>query len=325
MLQRRHFLAAGIAGLAVPGIARAQTAWPDRPVRIVVPFPPGQGADILMRLLAEKLSPRLGQPVVIENRAGAGGTIGTEYVAKSTPDGYTLGMGGSGPTTIAQSLYPKLGYDSTKDITPVALIASVPQLFVVNNDLPVKNLQELIAKAKAEKGDMFYGSSGNGTTQQLFVEYFCAKAGIKMQHTPYRGSGPALNDLMAGQIPFVSETLTAAGELVKAGRIRAIAVTSAERSPFFPDVPTVAEQGIPGFEAVGWISLFGPKGLPQPILDKLSAAVKAITEDPEFQEKLKASSFTATYQDPATFGRFIQSEVTKWAEVIRVSGAKVDN
>lgn len=325
MLHRRHLLAAGAAALGLPAAARAQAAWPDRPIRLVVPFPPGQGADILMRLLAEKLSPRLGQPVVIENRAGAGGTIGTEFVAKNTPDGYTFGMGGSGPMTIAQSLFPRLGYDATKDITPVALVATVPQLFLVNPSLPIRSLADLIARAKAERGEMFYGSSGNGTTQQLFVEYFCARAGIKMQHTPYRGSAPALNDLMAGQIPFVSETLSAASELVKAGKLRAIAVTSAERSPFFPEVPTVAEQGLAGFEAVGWISLFGPKGLPAPILAKVSAEVKAITEDADFQEKLRQASFTAAYRDPAAFAHFIEAEVAKWAEVIRVSGAKVDN
>ncbi|NGM21284.1 tripartite tricarboxylate transporter substrate binding protein [Roseomonas stagni] len=319
MLSRRLLIAA--TTLALPGLARAQGRGA---LRIIMPFPPGQGSDILMRLLAERLQGPLGQPVIVENRPGAGGTLGMEYAANATPDGNTIVMGGSGPTTIAGSLFPRLGYDTQRDLTPIALIASVPQLFIVNNDFPVRDIQGLIARAKANPGGIFYASSGNGTTQHLNVELFKTLTGTEMTHVPYRGSGPALADLVAGQVPFMSDTLAAVTDLVRTGRVRAIGVTSKERSPFFPDVPTIAEQGVAGYESVGWISLLGPRGLPDAQAARIEQAVEGVLRQADFQARLADQAFTATFLNRTDFAAFIRSEITKWAQVVRAADVKVD-
>jgi tripartite-type tricarboxylate transporter receptor subunit TctC len=317
----RRVLLAGLA--ATP--AAAQTGWaPTRAVRIVMPFPPGQGSDILMRLLAERLQPLLGQPVVVENRAGAGGTVGMEYAAGQPADGTTTVMGGSGPTTIAPSLYPRLGYDPLRDLTPIALLASVPQLFVVNNDVPVRTIPELVTRAKANPGGVFYASSGNGTTQHLNVELFCSMTGTRMTHVPYRGSGPALADLVAGQVPFLSDTLAALTDLVRNGRVRAIGVTSRERSPFFPDVPSIHEQGVTGYESVGWISLLGPRGMPDAIAARFEAEVAKVLEEPDFRRRLADQAFTPTFLGRRDFAAFIASETAKWRDVVVAAGVKPD-
>jgi tripartite-type tricarboxylate transporter receptor subunit TctC len=322
MTTRRTLLAAGISALAMPALAQSWT--PTRPLRIVMPFPPGQGSDILMRLLAERLQPLLGQPVVVENRAGAGGTVGMEYTVTQPADGSTVVMGGSGPTTIATSLFPRLGYDSTRDLTPICLIASVPQLFVVNNDFPVRTIPELIARAKANPGGIFYASSGNGTTQHLNVELFTTLTDTRMTHVPYRGSGPALADLIAGQVPFMSDTLAAVTEVVRQGRVRAIGVTSAQRSPFFPDIPTIAEQGVAGYESVGWISLLGPRGLPDPIAARIEQEVAKVLEQPDFRQRLADQAFTPTFLDRRAFAAFIVTETEKWRRVVQAANVKVD-
>ncbi len=322
-LSRRGALAAALALPALPAAAQAPWA-PTRPVRIVMPFPPGQGSDILMRMLAEKLQPLLGQPVVVENRAGAGGTVGMEYAANQPADGTTIVMGGSGPTTIAPSLYPRLGYDPLRDMTPICLIASVPQLFVVNNDFPVRDIPALIARAKANPGGVFYASSGNGTTQHLNVELFASMTGTRLTHVPYRGSGPALADLMAGQVPFMSDTLAAVGEMVRTGRVRAIGVTSKERSPFFPDVPSIHEQGVTGYESVGWISLLGPRAMPDAIAARFEAEVAKILEQPDIRQRLTEQSFTPTFLGRADFAAFIAAETAKWRGVVQAAGVTVD-
>jgi tripartite-type tricarboxylate transporter receptor subunit TctC len=323
MTTRRTLLATGLATLAAPALAQAPWA-PTRPVRIIMPFPPGQGSDILMRLLAERLQPLLGQPVVVENRAGAGGTVGMEYTVTQPADGTTIVMGGSGPTTIASSLYPRLGYDSTRDLTPICLIASVPQLFVVNNDVPVRNIQELIARARANPGGVFYASSGNGTTQHLNVELFASMTGTRLTHVPYRGSGPALTDLVAGQVPFLSDTLAALTDLVRNNRVRAIGVTSRERSPFFPDVPTIHEQGVTGYESVGWISLLGPRGLPDAIAARFEAEVEKVLQQPDFRARLADQAFTPTFLNRRDFAAFIVTETEKWRRVVQAAGVKLD-
>ncbi|WP_168032798.1 Bug family tripartite tricarboxylate transporter substrate binding protein [Falsiroseomonas selenitidurans] len=319
---RRHLFASGLALAAAPlaGPARAQ----GRPLRIIMPFPPGQGSDLLMRLLAERLTGPLGQPVVVENRPGAGGTLGMDYAAKAAPDGLTIVMGGSGPTTIAPSLYPNLPYDPLRDMTPICLIASVPQLFVVNRDFPVRTVAELIARAKADPGGIFYASSGNGTTQHLNVEMFAAMTGTRLTHVPYRGSGPALTDLVAGQVPFLSDTLAALTPLVRDGRVRAIGVTSRARSPFFPDVPSIHEQGVEGYESVGWISLLGPKGLPDAQAARIEGEVGKILAQPDFQAKLAEQAFTPSFLGRRDFAAFITSETTKWRRVVQTAGVKLD-
>lgn len=322
MTTRRSLIAA--ASLAPLGLAAPALAQGARPLRIIMPFPPGQGSDILMRLLAERLQGPLGHPVIVENRPGAGGTLGMEYVANATPDGSTIVMGGSGPTTIAPSLFPRLAYNPLTDLTPIALIASVPQLFVVNKDFPVQTIQDLIARAKANPGGIFYASSGNGTTQHLNVEMFATMTGTRLTHVPYRGSGPALADLIAGQVPFMSDTLAALTTMVRDGRVRAIGVTSRERSPFFPDVPTLHEQGVTGYESVGWISLLGPRGMPDAAAARIEREVGLVLQQADFQARLADQAFTASFLNRTDFAAFIRREIEKWGNVVRTAGVKVD-
>jgi len=308
-------------GLA-PAFVHAQ-AWPSRPVHIVVPFPPGQGADTMMRLLAEKLPATLGQPVIVENKPGAGGSIGMEHVAKSAPDGYTVVMAGSGPTSISPTLQ-KLPYDTTKSFDPVTAVASVAQVFMVNPSFEAKNLREMIAYARAKPGVLNYGSSGQGTTQHLFVEHFASMAGIKLTHIPYKGAGPAMQDLLGGQIPFISDTVTAAIPQVKSGKVRAIAITSARRSKLLPDVPTLDEQGLKGYEAIGWIGILAPAGSPAAALDRLSAETQKVIDQPDMEKRMADLGLVPMEQTREKFRDFIRSEIQKWVKVIAAAGVKVE-
>lgn len=321
-IRRRILLAAPLAAaLARPAAAQA---WPTRPTRMIVPFPAGQGADLLIRMLSERLQQKLGQPFVVDNRAGAGGTVGTEQIASATADGTTFGMGASGPLGIAPSLFPNLPYDPLKDLTPVALVATVPQLFIVRADSPIRSITDLIAAAKAKPGEVFYASSGNGTTQHLNVEMFAALAGVRVAHVPYRGSAPALADLLGGRVAFMSDTLAAAGPQIRDGKVRAIGVTSAQRSPFFPDVPTIAEQGVANYESVGWISVIGPRALPPEIANAAARAIGEVVAEEAFAARLRSQSFTPDFRPTDRFRAFLAEEIAKWREVVRVSGAKVD-
>lgn len=322
--QRRGALAVlGAACLSSAGLARAQSG--SRPVRIVVPFPPGQGADLIIRLVGERLSPRLGQPVVVENRPGAGGTIGTEQVARSAADGTTLVMGASGPMSISPTLQPAVvKYDPLKDFEPISGIASVAQLFVVPAASPYRTLGDLAAAAKAQPGRIAYGSSGNGTTQHLFVEYFAAAAGLKLLHVPYKGSAPAFTDLMGGQIAMMPDTVAAMLPNVKAGKVRALAVTSAARSPFLPDVPTVAEQGFPGWQAEGWITVLAPAGTPADVADRLDREIRAVLADGEFRQRLGDMGFVVMDRSRGALRTFIGEEIAKWRKVIEGAGIKVE-
>jgi tripartite-type tricarboxylate transporter receptor subunit TctC len=323
MLPRRILL--GASGAVLARAASAQDAWsPTRPVRIIVPFMPGHGADLIMRLLAERLQAALGQPVTVENRPGAGGTAGTEYAVKQPADGSTLLMGGSGATTVAPSLDPRLGYDPLKDMTPIALIASVPQVFVVNKDFPVNTIGELVARARANPGAIFYASSGNGTKQHLAMELFASMTGVQLTHVPYRGSGPALADLIAGQVPLMSDTLAALTAPVRGGQVRAIGVTSAERSPFLPDVPTIAEQDVPGYASVEWIGMLGPRDMPDPIAARFEQEIARILRQAELRDRLAAASFTPTFLGRRAFAAFIATETAKWRELVQKAGLKPD-
>jgi tripartite-type tricarboxylate transporter receptor subunit TctC len=310
-----------LTGLMGPAIAQS---YPTKPVRIVVPFPSGQGADVLMRVLAERLSATMGERFYVDNRPGAGGTIGMEHAAKSAPDGYTLVMGGSGPTSISPSLYATLPYDPLKDFDPVTGVASVPQLFLVHPSSPFKDLRDFIAAAKAKPGEIAYGSSGSGTTQHLFVELFASMAGIKLSHVPYKGSAPALNDLMGGHIPFVSDTLSAALPLVKGGKVRALGVTSLQRSPFLPDIPTLDEQGVKGYDAVGWITLLAPAGTPKEILDRLDQEIAKVLQEPDTAKRLEDLALTPMLLHREQLREFIAAEIVKWRKVVQESGAKVE-
>ena len=271
----------GTALLALPAIANAQTpAYPTKPIRLVVPFPAGGATDILAREVAKHLTETWGQSVVVDNRPGAGGNIGSELVAKSPPDGYTLEMGTVGTHAINASLYSKMPYDHVKDFVPVILVAGVPNVLVVNPSVPVNSVQEFIAYAKANPGKLNFASSGSGTSIHLSGELFKVMAGVQMTHVPYKGSAPALQDLLGGQVQLMFDNLPPSLPQIKAGKLRALAVTSATRAPALPDVPTVAEAGLPGFEASSWFGVLAPAGTPPAIVAKLHGALMTVMKDP---------------------------------------------
>jgi tripartite-type tricarboxylate transporter receptor subunit TctC len=316
---------AGIAAIAIAAPAGAQTlAYPTKPVRLVVPFPPGGATDIIARAVAQKLSETWGQSVVVDNRPGAGGNIGTELVAKAAPDGYTLEMGTVGTHAINASLYAKIPFDNVKDFAPIILVAGVPNVLEVTPSLPVNSVQELIAYAKANPGKLNFASSGNGTSIHLSGELFKVMTGVQMTHVPYKGSAPALQDLMGGQVQLMFDNLPPSLPQIKAGKLRALAVTSATRAPALPDVPTVAESGLPGFEASSWFGLVAPAGTPPAIIAKINAEVAAWLASPEGKEKLSSIGANAAGGSPEDFARHINAETAKWAKVVKESGAKVD-
>ena len=305
-------------------LAGAQAGYPNHPIRLVVPFPAGGTTDILARAVAQRMSETLGQQVVVDNRPGAGGNIGSELVAKSAPDGYTLLMGTVGTHAINPSLYSKMPYDHVKDFTPVILVAGVPNVLVVNPDLPVKTVAELIAYGKANPGKLNFASSGSGTSIHLSGELFKTLTGLQMTHVPYKGSSPALTDLMGGQVQLMFDNLPSSLGFIKAGKLRALAVTSAARSTALPDVPTVAESGLPGFEASSWFGVLAPAGTPRDIVTRINAEVAKWLASPEAREKLASQGALAAGGSPEDFVRHIGAETTKWAKVVKESGAKVE-
>ena len=323
---RRRLLAAAGAALclATPAFAQAPApAYPTKPVKLVVPYPPGGPTDIVARLVAQKLSDAMGQQFVIDNRPGAGGNPGAELVARSPADGYTLVVATTAHA-INPSLFKNLGYSVSKDFAPVSQLTSGPLVIVANPQLPAKNVAELIALAKAKPGELNFASSGNGQSTHLSAELFAAMAGVKMNHIPYKGSAPALTDTMGGQTQLMFDTMLSAMPHVKAGKLKALAVTSATRSPVAPDLPTVAESGLPGYEAIAWNGLLAPAGTPPEVLARLSAELKKVLAAPDVKEKFEAQGFAASWNSPEDFGRFMSTEVDKWAKVVKVSGAKVD-
>ncbi|MFM2148301.1 MAG: hypothetical protein RLZZ187_607 [Pseudomonadota bacterium] len=317
--RRAALLGAG-ALLAAPRLARAQ--WPDRPVRIVVAFPPGAATDVLARALANALAPALGQPVVVENRPGAGGNIATVAVRRSAPDGLTF-LAHSVAYAVNPSLYRNAGYDALTDLEPVALLASTPNIITVNPEkLDIRTLPELIAAARTRPLD--YGSSGTGTTTHLGMELlFRSLARVEVQHVPF-GPAQAITAVVGGQVPIGSTSLPPALPMVREGRLRAVAVTSARRDPGLPDVPTVAEQGFAGFEALTWFALVAPAGTPAPIADRMNAEVNRALSAPEVRQRLDAAGFAPDPRSRTDFAAFLRAEVAKWAEVVRVSGATAD-
>jgi len=302
----------------------AQASYPSRPVRVVVPFPAGGTTDILARAAAQKLSETWGQQAIVDNRPGAGGNIGSELVAKAPPDGYTLLMGTVGTHAINSSLYPKMPYDHVKDFVPVILVAGVPNVLVVNPSLPVNSVQELIAYAKANPGKLNFASSGSGTSIHLSGELFKTMTGVQMTHIPYKGSAPALTDLIGGQVQLMFDNLPSSLAFIKAGKLRALAVTSATRSAALPDVPTIAESGVPGFEASSWFGLLAPAGTPRDIVTKVNADTAKWLASPDAKEKLAAQGAVAAGGSPEDFAKHIQAETAKWARVVKESGAKVE-
>ena len=322
-MRRRVFITM-IGGAALWSFAaHAQPAdYPTRPITIVVPYAAGGGNDVLARGVAEQMSKALGQQIVIENRGGAGGSIGTRQVAKAAPDGYTLGLGGTGTLAIDPTLYPNAGYDPRKDFAPVGLIATSPLIILVNPSLPAHNIQELIALAKAQPGKLNYASAGSGSGIHLGTVLFAAAAGIELTHIPYRGTGPALTDLLGGHVKIYFSSLPPAIGLVKDGKLRALGVTGLKRSAAFPDVPTVAEQGLPGFEAVLHYGIVAPAGTPRPIIDKLNAALRKALADPTVAGRIATEGAEPLPTTPEEYAADIDAEETKWSALVKKSGAK---
>jgi tripartite-type tricarboxylate transporter receptor subunit TctC len=297
--------------------------YPTKPAKVIVPYPPGGPTDIVARVVSQKLSDQMGQQFIVENRPGAGGNIGAEAVAKSPADGYTL-LVATTAHAINPSLFKSLGYNLTKDFAPVSQLTSGPLVIVANPSLPAKNVKELIAIGKAKPGSLNYASSGNGQSTHLSAELFATMAGIKMNHIPYKGSAPALTDVMGGQASLMFDTMLSAMPHVKNGKLRAIAVTSAARSPAAPDVPTVAESGLPGYEAIAWNGLLVPAGTPTGVVGKLNAELRKALDAPDVKDRFSAQGFGAAWNTREAFAKFIQSELDKWAKVVKVSGATLD-
>ncbi|MBL0428411.1 tripartite tricarboxylate transporter substrate binding protein [Ramlibacter alkalitolerans] len=316
---------AAVASLVlVAGLPQAYAqggAWPTKPVRIIVTFPPGGAPDTLARVLAEKWAP-LGQPITVENKPGAGGNIGADLVAKAPGDGHTLVIGTVGTHAINPSLYQRIPYNNVKDFTPISFLASTPNLLVVNNNVPAGNVKELIELAK--KQQLFFGSSGSGTSIHLSGELFNTLAGVKMQHIPYKGRAEAIPDLMGGRIQMIFDNMPSALPLVQEGKIKAIAVTSAHRSPAAPNIPTIAESGLPGFEATSWFALLGSPGIPRDVQMRINAETLKAMALPDVKEKLAKLGLDPNPGTPEALATLIQAETAKWAKVVKESGAKIE-
>lgn len=309
--------------LAVFCTTAAAQQWPAKPVRVIVPFTPGGAADTLGRLVASKLSESLGQNFVVENRAGAGGVIGSEIAAKSAPDAYTLLISGVASHAVAPAL-TKVSFDPLKDFTHIALIGGPPTVFAVHPSIPTKDLKAFLAFAKARPGVLTYGSPGNGTHSHLVAALFKRTAGIDIRHVPYKGASPAVVDLIAGHIDAISTTLSSAGAQIRAGRTRALAVSSAERLPDYAQVPTFRELGFPQLVATVWFSLSGPAGIPADIVERLNSEVRRILQLPEVRERLRPDGIETGNLDAKTFAAFVAAEGKRWAPVVRASGARAD-
>ena len=319
----KPFAVLSLLSCLLPTLAHSQTpAWPTKPVKIVVTFTPGGAPDTLARVLADKWTQALGQTFTVDNKPGAGGNIGADFVAKSAGDGSTLLIATVGTHAINPALYSAMPYNHIKDFTPVSFLASTPNLLVVNNAVPAKNVQELIALAA--KTPLTFGSSGSGTSIHLSGELFNTLAGVKMQHIPYKGRAQAVPDLLGGRITMIFDNMPSALPLVKSGDVRAIAVTSAKRSAAAPDIPTIAESGLPGFEASSWFALMAPAGLPKEVLARINAETARVLSLPDVREKLTQLGLDVAPGSPEALASHIQTETVKWAKVVKDSGAKLD-
>ena len=313
---------AALALASVAGAAHAQ-AWPSKPVSLVVPFPAGGTTDVLARALAERLSPAIGQPVIVENKPGAGATIGADYVAKAKADGHTL-LIGAVHHTIASSVYKKLPYDFQKGFEPVTVIAMVPNVLVVNARTPAKNVNELVALIKAKPAEASYGSNGNGTAQHLIGTQFQQQTGTRLQHIPYKGSGPLATDLLGGQILMSFDTITPVLPHIKAGKLRPLAVTTAKRSPALPDVRTLQEAGLKDFDIGTWFGMLAPVGTPKPVLDRLSAEATKIIQSPDFRKRMDDIGAQPVGNSPAEMAAQIRSETDKFSVLVKAGNVTVE-
>ena len=320
--------AVALAASACAGLWSMQSLfaqnYPVKPVRLIVPWTPGGTADILARLMGQRLTESFGQQVIVDNRPGASGQIGTDLVAKAPPDGYMLVLGTTAPNSTAPSLYPRLPYDARKDFAPISLIALTFYVLSVNPHVPVKSVQELVKLAKARPGELNFSSPGNGTPNHLSGEMLKIRAGIQMQHIPFKGSAQAIADVIGGQIPLNFENIAVVLPHIKAGKVRALGVTSAQRSPFLPETPTIAESGYPGFEAVGWFGLMGPAQTPRDVLARLNAETVRILNNPEVNARIVGLGAQVRPTSMAEFETFNREQIAKWAKVIKDSGAQAD-
>ena len=314
------FLAAGILFASIAAYAD----YPNRPIRIIVTFPPGGPTDIIARVVGQKLAEAWGQPVVIDNRSGAGGNIGTDLAAKSAPDGYTLLLSNFGPMAISPFVYAKLPYDPVKDLTPITLAATAWFFVVTNPSSPLTSIKELIAQAKANPDKITFSSSGNASPSHLAGALFQSSAGVKLTHVPYKGGAPAVGAVIAGEVQMAIESPPPIVPQVKAGKLRALGAARATRSPLLPDVPTVSEAGLPGFEVGSWYGFHAPAGTPKLIIDKLHAEMVKAMKTPELREKFSNVGAETIANTPAEYGAFVQAELKKWSKVVRSTGVKID-
>ena len=322
---RRTFLASLtlIATAFITPLAHADKPWPVKPIQLVIPYPPGGSADLLARPLALQLQQQLGQPVVLEYKAGAGGTLASQYVARAQPDGYTVLMV-LAAHAINHSLYPKLPYDTRKDFTPVSLVANLPMVVAGSRKLSAKNMNELVQAAKAAPGQLTFGSAGNGNTGHLAAEYFSSIAGIKMTHIPYKGSAGVVNAMLAGDIDLTFDSISTSMPQIRSGNFTALAVTSAQRSALAPEVSTVQEQGIAGFDVTGWYAIIAPAGVPSDIRQRLSREIATALRQSPVQAQLTASGYEPVGSTPDALQAHIDREITRWSAVVKSTGAKID-
>lgn len=323
MIQMLKTVAVFVAGTLFAAGAAAQQ-FPTKPVRIITPYPPGGTTDILSRMMVPHLQQALGQPILVESRSGAGGNVGTDVVVKSPADGYTLLMGASGPLAINVTLFRKLPYNPLKDLAPVIHVASVPLVLVVHPSIGAKNVAELITLLKGKPGGLNFASAGNGTPQHLSAELFKSLAGVDMTHVPYKGTGPAITDLVAGQVPIAFESMIAVLPHVQGGRLRALATTGPKRAAQLPDAPTVAEAGVKGYESIAWYGVMAPAGTPRDVVSLLNREMGRALNTPEVKARLTQLGSDTVHGTPEQFGAFIASEIEKWGKVVRASGATVD-
>lgn len=302
----------------------ADVEYPTKPIRIIVQFTPGTSTDIMARVIGQKMSEHFGKPVIVDNRPGAGAVIGTELGAKAPPDGYTLTMAVSSAFGINPTLYSKLPYDALRDFAPIANLGLTPQTLIVTASAPYKTVKEFVAAAKARPAQINYASLGSGSTSHLTMEMFRSTAGIQLNHVPFKGSGEANAAVISGQVPTMFDAIPAALPHIKSGKVRGLGIATLTRSPFAPDLPTIAESGYPGFEAVGWIGIAAPAKTPRTVIDKLNAEVKRILAEPDVKEKLATLAFTPVGDSPEHFAAYIKSEIAKWGKAVKESGARAD-
>ena len=326
MLSFRSILSAlvlSMLGAVSTGTALAQANYPDKPVRFVVPYPPGGGTDVIARIVQDRFQALLGQPIIIDNKGGAGGSVGSELAARAAPDGYTV-LFTLSSHTINPAIYPKLSFDTIKDFESIGTVASLPQILVANPMVPASTVAELVALAKAKPELLAYASVGNGSPGHLAGELFKLRTGTQMTHIPYRGGGPAVTDVISGQVPLLWVSIPAAAQFVKTGKLKALAVSTLKRSAAFPDVPTVQETGVPDFEVDSWYAMFVPARTPQPVIDRLNRALNTVVAEPGIRDKLLAQGAEGVDGTPQTLTRIVAAEIPKWAKLAKDANIKAD-